>query len=197
MASMIVDLPISFRAGGNHIEPFDTIKKVFTNNSIFIDSSKIGMPNKNKEKKISIKPFYKFSSTPSIIDENGLFFEFPITTINISLIRKIWFKFLKRRYKHLDKFGDGTSMGESVIKKQLLLERIYKFISNSKAILTPEGNFQEKFNYLIKKCPDYSLMTLHPKYLNLHQIEMLKDLLEKKKVRFISIADYIKQNDVM
>jgi hypothetical protein len=195
------DSRIIFRAGGNHVEPFDALSKVFTNNSIFIDSSRI---DSKQWKSRYTKPYYRFSESPSQKNNNGSFIEFPITTVNIGLFRKLLFKSLKKKYSDLDKFGDGNSIYESKIDKKLLetkfkynkhnfVKKAIEFIKSKEVILTTEGSFKEKINYLIKKSPNMSLMTLHPKYINKHQLEILEHLLKNKRIHFISISEYINQ----
>ena len=184
-----IDSKIAFRAGGYYLEPFESLSPYFLNHNILIDSSKIGITNTGK-------PFYKFINTPDKIDTEGPFYEFPLSTISLPAIKNIWFKFLNRKYKYLKKYGDGTSMGEALKKNQTLISKLLTLLKRQHVILTPEGSFKEKFKYLFAKSANFSLMTLHPKYLNEHQISMIEDLLDQKKLQFISIADYIKQNGI-
>jgi len=194
---------IVYRAGGYHLEPFYKLAYALKSNSIFIDSSIVGFP---KEVKKRATPFYQFSTTPSTVNPKGEFVEFPIATIKIPLYRKLWYKYLKKKYKNNRIFGDGLSVFGSVTDSALLKElffvkrksrfnRIKKFVSQRNEILTPENNFKQKFNYLVRKAPDYSVMTLHPKYLTFSQLKMIENLIRLKKIRFISITEYLKNRD--
>lgn len=189
-----------FRAGGYHLEPFQKLINPFKQNLIYFDSSMVGFPGGVRK---GIQSSYRFSKTPSIIDDSGSFTEFPITTIKIPLIRKIWFKYIKGKYGAMGKYGDGNSIAGSNnndlsvinkfgLEKHNIGKRLLNFVKSQNELLTPEGSFIEKFRYIVSMSPDFSIMTLHPKNLNKHQIDMLSKLLEEKKVRFISIATYLK-----
>ena len=160
---------LSFRAGGYHLEPFHKLVDAFKRNSIYIDSSIVGFP---KELKKTVTPFYHFSVTPSEVNPEGEFIEFPIASIKIPLLKKILFKYLRSKYNDNKIFGDGRSVFGSVTDGALLKERFFvkrmsrfdkikKFVTQRNEILTPENSFKKKFYYLVKKAPDSSVMTLH------------------------------------
>ncbi len=192
----------SFRAGGYHVEPFQELIAGLRNSQITIDSSIIGSPKTNSKNTSKHIPYYKFSNSPFIPDSNGSFFEFPISIVEISLLKKVVFTLKKRKYDLQNKFGDGLSIYGSKtdpliletifhVKGNSYLQKVMNFVKNRNMILTTEGSFKEKIIYLIENTPDFSVMTLHPKNLNNHQLEVLSDLLNEKKVHFISIAEYI------
>lgn len=197
------DKLLIFRAGGYHIEPFDEIKEAFIKNRIYYDSSTIKPINNNKNER-----FYRFSNTTKIAETDGMFYEFPITSLKISLLRNIYFKYLRNRYLNIEKFGDGNSIYGSIKDNNILLkyfgktpnkttDKIFNLFKKRDVVLTPEGSFREKFMYLIRKTPDESLMTLHPKNLNYHQLELLNDVLKNKIIRFISLSDYIRRTNLI
>jgi len=194
----------SFRAGGYLIEPFNELKDIFYDNGIFIDSSicpnlkndsNIYAFNYNKYPK---KQHYRFIDNISIIDDEGYFIEFPITTFKIPFLVRLYFTFLKRyKYKNF-KSGRKGNGSESVNKNDIkLLQKMHNYYFDKRYDkLTTDDSFIEKYNYLIKRADNYSNQILHPKMLNEHAFSIFESKTLKDKIKFISIKDFLKLNSI-
>ena len=82
-------------------------------------------------------------------------------------------------------------MGQSRPRKRDKIDNLKKLFKSSRELLSSEGNSQEKFKYLIKKARDNSVMIIHPKNLNDHQLCFIEAQLKKNNIRFISINQYL------
>ena len=129
-----------------------------------------------------------------------VFTEIPICSIYTPFFMNLWFVFLKKfKYRQLESERQGTGSGSASSKKnkpffKKILNLVFKHKTN---MLTTDGNFKEKINYLIKKSPDYSTMILHPKLLNSHTFTVLNSLIADRKINFLSLSQLIamKQNE--
>ena len=191
----------TFRAGGCLIEPFNKLKDSLAANDIKIDSSVC--PGLFIEKKgfnsfdfrnYPLKLKYNFDTSPRFIVDDGIFTEIPITTIKLPLLRNIYYKLLGRiKYSTLKNEKKGTSAG--VYQNHTIQNKIKKnfsiFFESERIHLTTDGKFLEKFNYIYKNVPEYATMILHPKLLNNHTLKILDNSLSTKKIKFISIKDFV------
>ena len=194
----------SFRAGGYLIEPFCEISEALRFNKIFIDSSVVPEKSNNNGvfsynfKDYPSKSLYRFEESLSKVNENGRFIEIPITTIKINFLMNILFILIRRiKYSKLELHRGGTGSGavNMTNKNHIWNKLIYIFFKKRINQLTTDSNFKEKFNYLINMATSGSNLILHPKLLNHHTLELMKDYLLKSKLKFVSIAEYLKTHD--
>ena len=189
----------TFRAGGYLVEPFDKIRDALLNNEILIDSSICpGVFNTNEISPYDFRFFptktiFNFNLSPQKIDDDGDFIEIPITSIKLSGIRNIYYKFLKKvKYPSLENERKGIGIGSMNSNKKKLIRRLFSMlISPQKNQFTTDSNFSEKFNYMYKRIPEHSTMILHPKILNSHTLGILNNYISSDKMRLISIKDYL------
>jgi hypothetical protein len=187
----------SFRAGGYLIEPFEKLKKSFEQNSIYVDSSVLpGMKNDNQVNGYDFRNYpehdhYNFNHSPSELSKDGKFTEFPVTTLSIPVFKNILFTLIRRlRYSDLESNRVGTGSGESVYKSNSRIRNIFSLLTKSKrTAFTTDGNFAERFSYMCRKVKNNSTMILHPKLLNQHTLNLLREKLEDNNIKFISIND--------
>ena len=191
----------TFRAGGYLVEPFHKIKGALLYNEIKIESSVTpGEYYKNGNRSYDFRNYpndfkYNFSSTPKFVVDGGDFIEVPITSIKIPIFMNLYFKLLKKM-KYASFEGEIKGVGAGVSSDNKLLSRIKRliklFLSPQSSQFTTDSNFQEKFNYIYEKVPEYATMILHPKLLNSHSFTILSEYLSSKKIKFVSIKDIIK-----
>ena len=191
----------SIRAGGYLIEPFDDLRESLRKNKVYIDSSVC--PNR----KIAKGPFsfdftgypdlsnYRFDMSPSVIDDSGYFLEIPIQSVYISIQRRFWYQFLKKiRNSGKERYGDGK--GNTIVahskKGRIIHNKARKFLIPEYSQLTTDNCIHEKYNYLIDQSKNYSVQILHPKLMNEDSFQMMTDNLEKNRIKFISIKNFLK-----
>jgi hypothetical protein len=190
----------TFRAGGYLIEPFDDIRDAFSKNQIKIDSSV--SPNSINHNGIFSFDFrsypntikYNFEFTPKDLVSTGSFLEIPIATVKIPVLINIFFTFLKKiKYRNLESERKGSGTGGYVKQNGMnIYKKIYPLLTRSRIHqLTTDGNYKERFSYLLKRISDYSTMILHPKLLNNHTLGLLEDYVSTNKIRFISVQDFL------
>jgi hypothetical protein len=87
----------------------------------------------------------------------------------------------------------GTGSGESANKgKTSSLKKILTILTKPKlTAFTTDGNFAERFNYMCRKVKNNSTMILHPKLLNQHTLNILREKLKNDDIKFISINNYL------
>jgi len=189
-----------FRAGGYLIEPFIKLKKALKFNNIYIDSSVLpGMSEKNSYffynfRNYPQENYYRFRNSPSDISAEGRFIEIPVATLRIPVIRNIIFTLIRSlKYRNLEKGRMGTGSAETMNNsKKSMVKKIITLLTKPKmALLTTDGNFAERFNYMYRKAGDNSTMILHPKLLNSHTLNILKEKLQNNDLKFISIKDFL------
>lgn len=190
----------TFRAGGYLIEPFEKLKKAFVLNNIYIDSSVLpGMSDNNPVNGYDFKNYpdfnyYHFSNSPSEISNSGKFTEFPVATLHIPVLRNIFFTLVRRlKYPNLESGRMGTGSADSVNKGTIsIMKKIFSLLTKSKQIeFTTDSNFAERFNYMYRKIKNNSTMILHPKLLNQHTLNILKEKLAIDDIKFITINNYL------
>jgi len=186
----------AFRAGGYLIEPFAKLMKAFEHNNIYVDSSILpGMRNDNPVNGYDFRNYptyyhYNFSYSPSEFSKNGKFIEFPVTTLTIPVFKNMLFTFIRRfKYSDLESNRLGTGSGESADKgKSSRIKKIFSTLTKPKrTAFTTDGNFAERFNYMCRKINNNSTMILHPKLLNQHTLNILREKLKNNDIKFISI----------
>lgn len=191
----------AFRAGGYLIEPFLKLKKAFEQNNIFVDSSVLsGLSYDNPVNKYDFrnypdKNYYRFENGPSQFSIKGKFAELPITTLSIPIYKNLFFTLIRRlKYPDLESGRLGTGSEESANKgKKSNLKKILEILTKPKhTAFTTDGNFAERFNYMIQKVNNNSTMILHPKLLNHHTLSLIKDKLANNNIKFISINNYLR-----
>jgi len=191
----------SFRAGGYLIEPFSELKEALELNKIYVDSSvALEMFNYNELFSYNFikyprQSFYRFEDSLTKVIDKGKFIEIPITTVKIPVLINILFTFLRRvKYPNLESRRSGSGSGEVNIKDQKKNSQKFVNLLTKKRVnqFTTDNNFREKFSYLYKKVPNYSMMILHPKLLNDHKLGLLYEYLSNYKIKFISLPEYLK-----
>ena len=190
----------SFRAGGYLIEPFEKLRQAFLDNDIKVDSSVCpGLYNENRISPYDFRSYpndtkYNFELSPKTKSEMGSFIEIPVTTFKLSVIRNTAFRLLRKiKYSSIEKErkGGGVSELTTVRKNPKIKSYLTSLLKTQTVQFTTDSNFFEKFNYLFNKAPECSTMILHPKLLNTHTLKLLDDYVSQKRVRFISIQDFL------
>jgi hypothetical protein len=191
----------TFRAGGYLIEPFAKLKDAFRYNNIYVDSSVLpDMYNDNPVNRYDFRNYpgnnhFKFNNSPSELSVGGMFTEIPITTLKIPVHKNILFTLMRRlKYPDLESGRVGTGSDESAGKKENSnLKKIFTILTKPKQTsFTTDGNFAEKFDYMCRKVKNNSTMILHPKLLNKHTLNLLREKLTNNEIKFISINNYLK-----
>lgn len=190
----------TFRAGGYLIEPFVKLKKAFEYNNIYFDSSVL--PRMNKTDSVNAYDFrnypsdnfYNFEDSPATSIRDGRFTEFPVTTIRIPVYRNIIFSLI-RYFKYSDlecgRLGTGSANKSNSDNKSFLSKVLTLLTEPKLTAFTTDGNFAERFNYMFNKIENNSSMILHPKLLNQHTLNILKDKLINNEIKFISINNFL------
>lgn len=179
---------IHFRAGGWCIQPFEVFKELFIRSGIKYDFSvkpyfkleKLPYLYFNFEKVSSGNECWAFSTDPCIHEENGVFIEYPVSTIKIS-----GFFLLLNRLKFISNksFGDGKSMFQSMSEFQTsnnLFKKVEKFFSLVKVNMQFESFSSIYFKFLYSKIfKKKSIITIvgHPKLFSQQAIVNLNYLL--------------------
>ena len=188
----------SFRAGGYLVQPFSKLKEALLSENIRIDSSVCsGLKNNNGIFSYDFKNYphklnYLFSDDPGCIVENGIFTEFPIKTLKISTLYKVYFILLRHlKYRNLELGRKGTGSGDSTkySKKNVFTKIIGSLTTSQRMMLTTDSSFKEKFDFIFKRADDYSVMILHTKLLNHHTLALLDELINANKVQFLGLSD--------
>ena len=105
----------AFRAGGFCIQPFVLLKDSFILNGISIDSTvSAGLLGHSEVHSYDFRDapntaMYRFTDDPVKPEDNGVFYEVPITTYRKSFLSKLILKYHLKRYPMRFKvYGDGT-----------------------------------------------------------------------------------------
>lgn len=190
----------AFRAGGYLIEPFVKLKRALELNNIYVDSSVLpGMTNNNPINGYDFRNYpeknhYHFTDSPSEVSERGEFSEIPVTTLSIPVFKNIIFTLVRRlKYHDLESGRMGTGSGESADEsKKSNVRRIFTLLTKPRRTeFTTDSNYAERFNYMYRKVNNYSTMILHPKLLNQHTMNILREKLTNNDMRFITINNYL------
>ena len=122
-----------YRAGGLHIEPFDSVKKEFERCGISEDfSSEAPIENMTES--------YRFGDSTLSPDENGRFVEHPISRIRIYGLRKILngiFFRLTKKCKKYQRIGDGVPSVPKKTNDQVPQSKFEFSLPISVELLTP------------------------------------------------------------
>ena len=190
----------AFRAGGYLIEPFAKLRRAFELNNIYTDSSVLpGMTSNNPVNGYDFSDFpaqsyYHFTDSPSEFSGRGKFIELPVTTLSIPILKNIIFTFIRRlKYPDLESGRMGTSSSESATtSNKSIIKKIISMLTKPRlTAFTTDGNFSERFNYMYRKAKENSTMILHPKLLNQHTLNILREKLANNDIRFITINNYL------
>jgi len=191
---------VAFRAGGWCITPFDKLKQGFLKSGIIIDSS-IAPGIKIRESPFEFdfthapnREYYKYSNNPIIPDDNGIFYEIPITTYSKNFFEKVLKRFLKYCLimcnANSRTYGDGTYMS---INNHTIFKRIYSLFITSYEFLSIENNAPD---FLIKEIEkirnDLLVIMAHPKGLTQNSLECIKALYVQKH-HLLTLFDMFKQ----
>ena len=117
-----------------------------------------------------------------------------IYLIKIHAFLKFWWALIRRlRYHNLGSCGRGK--GEIRDKSgigEYILKLINSFVYPNYVMLTPDNFFREKYEYLLRKAKNGSVLILHPKYLNDHILQLIAKHLKNNLIKFVSIREIIK-----
>lgn len=191
----------TFRAGAYLIEPFNKLKDAFIENDIKIDSSVCpDFSNDNHMFSFDFSNYptediYRFDSTLKKTNDEGEFVEIPITTVKIPVLKNLIFTVIRKlKYPNLENARKGIGSGYSInsTKKSILGKLLHILIQPKVTQFTTDGNFKEKFNYIFKQVPENSTMILHPKLLNEHTLNLIREYIRNGEVKFMSISDRIR-----
>jgi hypothetical protein len=186
----------AFRAGGWCIQPFELLEEGFMKSGIKIDSSVMpGMSELNSARYYDFTtapdlPVYRFKDNPVQADENGPFFEIPITSVNRSAINKILGRIVKSAHKEdFSIQGDGSGIPSSKSN----LERLF----STKVACTLDDVVPGQFIASVKGI-DKPLITVmsHPKLLSLSSLAALESLIgsANEKYRFATMDEVIQES---
>ncbi|WP_299363781.1 polysaccharide deacetylase family protein [Winogradskyella sp.] len=180
-----------FRAGGWCIQPFDMLKSAFLEAEIKFDST-VFKGGKNIHgahyydfKDAPNSTVWKFSDNPCVIDDKGLFTEYPIASYKVSPFffwRLIFFK----------KFGGSkhNQMGDGYAVKNGLSQKLRLLFRSSHTVVSIDGfkaSFLEKAFLKHKKRYKSGNFVIigHPKAFSKYSLNKLDDFLSRKKDEII------------
>ncbi|HOE03778.1 MAG TPA: hypothetical protein PLZ52_01055 [Bacteroidales bacterium] len=178
--------PCGYRAGGLFIEPLCDIIPYFNTYKIKYEFSVI--PGDKREDNISIHDFsnapknrfYNFEDNLNEETPSGKFIEFPISTINIRYISKVFNGLYYRYYRNkinLKCYGDGFSVSAKISsssKKKSIIDYVSMKIPASIEILNP--TIIHIYKKHINKNSYFHFLS-HPKLLTPESINQLESLL--------------------
>lgn len=190
---------IAFRAGGWCIQPFDKLKEGFIKSGIKVDSTVArGMKAKTDIHYYDFieaprSEFYRFSDDPIQIDDNGLFYEIPITLFDKNLADKVISKITKYlRAQDFRIYGDGAWIGSNIgqVDKPSLLKRLasseemFSLQDATPAVLARKVN--STGNLLVN-------VISHPKRLSQISFVAVERLFTRKCNNFVNILEAFEQ----
>lgn len=182
----ITNKPITaYRAGGWCLQPFSKIQKAFSKAGLKIDSTVFpGGENKKGNyfydfKTVPSKDKWKFSNDLCKEDENGIFWEYPISNQKYS----IWFFWrlfiLGRLQPKLHKpIGDGYPMPSPGMRKQMLTKGMTLSASVDGYFVTKLGKVIQRNK--VKKWNE-TVIIGHPKACTHFALKQLKQFIIKHK----------------
>ena len=151
----------AFRAGGYSFPNEACFGEILRKYEIDIDSSVLkGARVQSKYQSydyanVPTKSPYRFDKDLSIIDNDGYFTEYPISTIKMLGFKYFFLKqSLTRRYNALfghDKYGDGKGIGIAGNKSYRLIYKVKRLITPSVISATIDGSFSLCLDYVYKK----------------------------------------------
>jgi hypothetical protein len=181
---------MSYRAGGWCIQPFDLLKKSFTECGVIVDSSVApcikGSSNVHDFDFSHVKPinYYHFNMDPTKLEQQGDLVEIPISTFRRSSYSKIIRKLKNSLHKdELIPYGDGNGIPVSSINRFL---PAYEMVSL-------ERMFPSDLSRIIKQIEqDVVNIISHPKGLSKMSFHCLSELIEQNH-QFMTIKQYYEQ----
>jgi len=193
--------PVAYRAGGWCIQPFEHIADALYENGIRVDSTVY-----NGGKNSSKTHFFDFTQSPKLNDwrfnhdpckddDNGIFYELPISHINVQPLFFWQFALAKKlgREQHKN-YGDGSAVPMSKLQMMKLL------LFPSSSVASIDG-YKAK---LMKKAQENQLSQLgqdsdlvfigHPKAFSDYSLKQVKQFLQQSStVKFLTVSDWLKQ----
>jgi hypothetical protein len=181
---------MSYRAGGWCIQPFDLLKKSFSECGIMVDSSVApcmkGTSNVHEYdfSRVNAINHYHFNIDPTQLEQQGDLVEIPITTFRCSSYSKLIRKFKNRLHKDkLTQYGDGSGIPLSSSRRFL---PAYEMVSL-------ERTFPSDLSRIIKQIKqDVVNIISHPKGLSKLSFHCLNQLVEQNH-QFMTIKQYYEQ----
>jgi hypothetical protein len=185
---------IAFRAGGFCVQPFDMLKKGFTDNKIIVDSSvapglfeKSG-PRRYDFRDIADSSFYSFTDDPTFPNRNGIFYELPIAIYRITFLSKVLKKIIRLLYGPHDlAAGNGIGIYAQGCWWNKLLPEI-RMITLDGAI-----NPNELERQITSSTRDAITVIAHPKSLTNSSFECIVNL-SLKRYKFLDIKDMLQKH---
>jgi hypothetical protein len=202
MEKLIIPLDAAYRVttvriGGHMIEPFGLLREAFLHNNITMDSSVIRKVNNRKSmfpytfENVPDELVYRFDLSVEEPIDTGPFWEFPMETIRIPRLKRMWLAQIKQiGYIYPGRYGDGKGLGE---RRPFRETSLWGRIVRKRLKFTPENSFPEKWHYLTGQAQPYSVARVHSKNLSPLTLNMLEDSFHSGEVRFISIRDRFEQ----
>mgnify|MGYP002521424246 CR=1 FL=1 len=182
----------AYRAGGYLIEPFETLREVFLELGIEVDSSTCpGSKNDCIPYPFDFRGYptqtpYRYSQSPCCIDKNGVFIEYPIKIFKLSP----WFRLKREINNRRRKFNKVTLGGTGVRFPHKVLsrwEKLLRYFSSTTVQLTTDGGDESLYKYTLNHAPENSVMILHPKMQTTKTFNYLEQLLSVNYVNFSTI----------
>jgi hypothetical protein len=181
---------MSYRAGGWCIQPFDLLKKSFTECGVIVDSSVAphmkGTSNVHEFDFSHVKPinYFHFNMDPTKLEQQGDFVEIPISTFHCSSYAKIIRKFKNKLHRgELASFGDGTGLPITSNRRFL----------PSYEMVSLERTFPSDLSRIIKHIKqDVVNIISHPKGLSKMSFHCLNQLVEQNH-QFMTVKQYYEQ----
>ena len=192
---------IAFRAGGFSAQPTSLLTKLFYATGIVVDSSVCPGTSYDSDCQkydythVPSKSLYRFSEDICTEDSQGVFFELPITMINVSpvfhwklALTKLAVKFgVGRQFKRM---GDGISVkttGNSIFERMTKTVRTMAAIDEYKASL-----LKQAYRKAMTNGNDYFCVLGHPKLATSYSVKKLVgfcDFVKKCNGEFITLSD--------
>jgi hypothetical protein len=176
-----------FRAGGFCIEPFDQIKTAFEHSGIVYDFSvapgmflKGGNIYDYNFTNTPNLPFYRFGNDVQTPDNNGNFFEIPLSTYLNNPVYRLSNK-LQLKLKKDKIFGDGIGIQE---QQNLFSSSVLRRLQLSRSFLTLDKTSHIFFKSLIKyhfRKSKFLVIISHPKTLSGQGLINLSYIVRKYK----------------
>ena len=174
--------PSTFRAGGWCIQPFDKMADALYKYGIRVDST-IFPKGKNTIPERSFdftnapnKNTWRFLNNPLIEDNNGRFFEIPISSVKTSLF--FYFRFILNKFfggKNHQSFGYGFAISNS--KKQIF-ELLLK---PSFSVASIDGYKASLLNRCAKQNKEQLVLIGHPKAFTPFSLKELETFISKRQ----------------
>lgn len=166
----------AFRAGGYSLQTLNNYANFLSDNGILQDSSAAsGQEYKSRYqwydyKNVKSGNVYRFSNNISIKDNKGKLLEYPISSIHLSTVRYLSYRFYVKYFKNIgEPFGDGTAVPTSR-KLGLFETRVMNYSFDY--VMAPM--LLSAFNILKKSGQEDVVIIGHPKNQSVESIEELR-----------------------